>query len=102
MSGFEVLRRQVAIGGVARSGAQVTPDCLVELMQEGETEVREKTRSRNDGVFYFMDLPDGTYQVRATARGKVVSGNASVARTQDGKLFPTWLELQFQRRADSA
>jgi len=58
----------------------------------------DRTRSRQDGLFYFLDLPEGSYSVRAAmpSRGRrcgVVETVTKVSRDADGNLKIEFLHL---------
>jgi hypothetical protein len=58
----------------------------------------DRTQSRQDGLFYFLDLPDGSYGLRAAipSRGRrcgVVETETKVSRDADGNLKIEFLRL---------
>ncbi len=85
-SDWQVLRRQVAIGGQVVdgnnkpvAGVQVTltgmPDAFKQKLKHAadaaetawdDLEKRpDRTQSRRDGIYFFLDLPDGSYTLNA-------------------------------------
>jgi hypothetical protein len=68
------------------------------------TERPDKTQTKEDGLFYFLDLPNGKYTVRVTATklGKRYSGaeeTASVTRDSQGKLRLATVKVALQPTA---
>src|SRR5262249_40085344 len=58
----------------------------------------DRTRSRADGLFYFVDLPNGRYTFsvslpRSPGRFGTAEGKASVARDAHGDTKMTWVNL---------
>jgi hypothetical protein len=94
MSDFEILRRQVAIGGVARDTAGVLAGNVVQVRRKGEDALVSECRSRADGSFFFLDLADGSYTITALAQGSSVSHDAVVARDATNTLRIVWMDLQ--------
>lgn len=106
---WEIVRHQVAIGGCVLDAsnkpiaqAQVIIMSMPEefsLRVEGAAraagtnwedldERLDRTLSRADGIFYFLDLPAGRYTVRAIdpRSGAKDEKSVSVTRDQDGKV----------------
>ncbi|HEX5283592.1 MAG TPA: hypothetical protein VFW30_05690 [Bryocella sp.] len=94
MSDFEILRRQVAIGGIARDPSGVLAGNLVQIRRKGEEALVSEHVCRVDGSFFFLDLPDGNYTVTALAHGNEVSKDATVARDVTDTLRMVWIDLQ--------
>jgi Carboxypeptidase regulatory-like domain len=120
---WEIVRRQVAVAGRVVdgrtgkpfSGATVTiaamPDAFrrkleLRAMQYGAgwnrmAERADRTRSRADGSFYFLNLPDGDYQLSATlpSMGKrygTANAEVSVSRGDDGRMKIAFVDLALQ------
>jgi Carboxypeptidase regulatory-like domain len=120
---WEIVRRQVAVAGRVVdgrtgkpfSGATVTiaamPDAFrrkleLRAMQfgagwNGMAERADRTRSRADGSFYFLNLPDGDYQLSATlpSMGKrygTANAEVSVSRGDDGRMKIAFVDLALQ------
>ena len=58
----------------------------------------DQTRSRGDGHFHFMDLPDGAYTLTATmpesgSRFGSAAGTATVSRDAQGHITPGTMEI---------
>ncbi|HSB70750.1 MAG TPA: carboxypeptidase-like regulatory domain-containing protein [Candidatus Methylomirabilis sp.] len=58
----------------------------------------DQTRSRGDGHFHFMDLPDGAYTLTATvpesgSRFGEAGGTATVSRNAEGHISPGRVEI---------
>ncbi len=94
MSDLEILRRQVAVGGVARDASGVLSGNVVQARRKDTDALIAECRSRSDGSFYFLDLPDGEYTVSALAVGKAASNDAVVKRHANGTLRMVFLDLQ--------
>jgi hypothetical protein len=94
MSDFETLRREVAIGGVARDAAGVLAGNVVQVRRKGEDALVSECRSRSDGSFFFLDLADGNYTISALAHGSSANHDAAVARDAAGSLRVVWMDLQ--------
>jgi hypothetical protein len=61
----------------------------------------DRTRSRRDGLFYFLDLPDGAYELTASvpgfgARYGTVSQSAAVSRDKQGNTKIVYVTLALQ------
>lgn len=95
MSDFEILRRQVAIGGVARDTAGLLTGNVVQVRRKGEDALVSECRSRADGSFFFLDLADGNYTITALAHGGSASRDAAIARDASGTLRMVWIDMQF-------
>jgi hypothetical protein len=120
MSEWQVARHQVAIAGHVTDsiqgkplqGAKITithmPEALRKkldamAMQHGSNwpamgQRPDRTATRADGMFYFLDLPDGEYRLSASLpnagqRFGVVQGAATVSRDVEGKLKMATLNL---------
>jgi len=120
---WETVRRQVAVAGRvldARTG-RLLPGALVTItampaafqkklaakaMQYGAqwagmADRPDRTRSRPDGSFYFLDLPDGDYKVTASLpnMGKRFSAaevKATVSRDASGTMHIAYIDLSLQ------
>jgi hypothetical protein len=66
MAIIEILRRRAAIAGSVTDAVtkRVIPGALVELIAQNL-----KTRTSEDGFFYFLDLPQGFYTLDISAPG---------------------------------
>jgi hypothetical protein len=95
MSDFEILRRQVAIGGIARDASGVLAGDLVQVRRKDEDALVSECRCRTDGSFFFLDLADGNYTITALAHGTQVSKDAAVSRDATDTLRMIWIDLQF-------
>jgi hypothetical protein len=94
MSDLEILRRQVAVGGVARNTSGVLSGNVVEARRKDTDALVGECRSRSDGSFYFLDLPDSEYTISALSVGKAASKDAVVKRDAKGTLRMVFLDLQ--------
>jgi hypothetical protein len=106
---WEVARRQVAIGGrivneagQPVSGAEVTITAMPEALQRklaGAAAVAgagwkdweqrlDLSRAKADGIYYFLDLPAGSYTGRGVDRrsGAAAEKTVSVLWNKDGKV----------------
>lgn len=116
-SAWEITRRQVAIGGrVLDARGQPVPRALVTITTMPEA-LRRKiggaakrgdiapidtdgrgdvSHAAADGVYYFLDLPDGLYTLRGSdpRSGAATEGTASVTSSQDGKVHVAVVDLQ--------
>lgn len=107
MSDWETDRRQIAIAGQVTSAesGRAVPDACVQITAAPErfaTRVRvqaklagsqplDRTTSRGDGSFYFLDLPDGDYMLTAWMPGRLpaydpVVVESQVSRDADGRV----------------
>jgi Carboxypeptidase regulatory-like domain len=120
---WEITRRQLAAAGrvidartgKALQGATVTMTAMPVAFQKklalkalqygaqwsGMPERLDRRRSRLDGSFYFMDLPDGDYQLSATLPGMGRRyGNAeaavNVSRDNTGRVKVAFVDLALQ------
>jgi Carboxypeptidase regulatory-like domain len=95
----EIIRRRVAIGGEVRydTGKPVNGAVVTALRKSDRVE-RDRFISRNDGKYFFMDLPDGEYIVLASAKGRLSEGEATVMRDAQMNLPMTWLDLEITNR----
>ena len=119
----EIVRHQVAVAGRvidARTqqfltGAIVTITGMPELFRRalalkavqygsrwaGMSDRIDRTRARQDGTFYFLDLPDGEYTVTAALpdmgnRYGTVDQKATVTRDASGRMKVAFMELALQ------
>jgi hypothetical protein len=116
---WEPIRHQVAIGGkvtdesglpVARAIVSVDgPDAFdakraSAARRAGETwealvQRIDRTLSRNDGSFFLLDLPNGTYAVKAThAAYGTAEQKAVVKRQKNGKVEMASTELKLVKK----
>lgn len=121
MAEFETIRRQVAISGKVTDSTSGKPlaDVMVEIVSgpsaftsmmavkesvygpsfASSVKRPDKTKTRADGHFHFMDLPDGSYTLRASWKTmKNRYGTAqrvvSVSRTPSGNVILTASDIQ--------
>lgn len=114
---WQTIRHQVAIAGrvvdadgLAIAGAAIeisSSSARFERRVEGAVSAAEasqpasrrfgRTVTGSDGLYYFMDLPDGRYSVRAVhpKSGKHVQKTASVARDAEEKITMVKADLKF-------
>jgi hypothetical protein len=106
---WEIARHQVAIAGRVVdvndkpvAGAEVTITVMPEEFQrkiagvaeasgggwERSNERLDRSFSKADGIYYFLDLPAGRYTVRGVERrsGLQAKKTVSVSRAKDGKV----------------
>ena len=122
---FRTIRHQVAIAGrvtdvitgkpLYRALVSITPDAMpaafkslleARAMQYGEAWTRmserpDMARTAVDGIFYFLDLPDGDYGLTASlvSMGKrygSAQAKATVTRDKNGDINRVFLELALQ------
>jgi hypothetical protein len=120
---WQTVRHQVAIAGKLTdagtgkpvSGAMVSmtdmPAAFRRLlqaraMQHGNAwsamaERPDKARTAPDGIFYFLDLPDGDYTLSASAasmgkRYGIAQANTTVSRAKNGDYKRVFLDLALQ------
>lgn len=120
MSGWQQIRRQVAVVGrvidaesrrplpgvritISAAPAAFTSDLAVRSLQDGAQwaaldERPDRTRTRADGRFHFLDLPDGQYTFTATwpelgSRYGSATGQATVTRNSSGKIALATTEI---------
>jgi hypothetical protein len=123
MGKWETVRHRVAIAGKltdAGTGKPMSGAVVVitkmpaafkglleaKAMQHGErwaamSEKPDRTRTAADGLFYFMDLPDGQYTLAAAlaSKGKrygTAQGTATVSRHKNGDFAMAFLELALE------
>ena len=109
-SAWETIRRQVAIGGRVVdehggpvAGAQVAITSMPESFKPTVAAAADKGKdcqageerpdcvvARTDGVFFFLDLPEGRYKIRAvderSGRAAEKSARVSIDKAQTIKL----------------
>ena len=95
-TGWERVRHQVAIAGrvvgegdQALAGAEVTIVRMPEAFQRRVTAgASGQCLAKADGIYYFLDLPDGRYTVkgRDERSGAEMEKTVSVSRSKDGKV----------------
>ncbi len=106
---WEIIRRQVAIGGrivdkaekpIATAKISITafPKEFEQKLTVAATAARicrpetderpDRIVSRRDGIYFFMDLPDGEYTLKASSSGNGGGEikKARVARDKDGNV----------------
>lgn len=119
MGFWQTARHQVAIAGRVRdtetgkplAGAVITVIAMpvafrrkVELLSKSRaalTERVDRTRSRADGIFYFLDLPEGKYILAAAIpnggrRYGTAQQTANVARDNKGNVKLTSIDFSLQ------
>ena len=112
-SDWEIIRRQVAIGGYVKNkarepvtGARLVITAFPKVFTAriagtraaagadwSATDQRpDRTTSRPDGGYFFMDLPNGDYTVRAAIPGsdEQAEQQVSVSRDPDGRIKIVW------------
>lgn len=116
---WSVARHQVAIGGRVTLGEQPCTGAhvsIVTMPREFEFRIRtaqrarcadwdeldmrpDKTVSRADGTFYFLDLPTGDYGVRCVdpQTRKQMDQSASVRGSKDEKIQMAFLQFELGR-----
>jgi Carboxypeptidase regulatory-like domain len=94
VSETEVIRHQVAICGAVfdREGEPATGVPVVVTDAAGATS--ERTSTRLDGTYYFLDLPDGKYIVTASLPGAEVRQPAVVSRNDKGDIAIAEVDLK--------
>ena len=122
---LRTIRHQVAIAGRVTDAltgrplggalVSITPDAMppafksllkARAMQYGEpwttmSERPDRARTAADGIFYFLDLPDGDYGLTASLadmgkRCGSAQANATVSRDKNGDIKRVFLELAIQ------
>ena len=104
----ERARHQVAIAGRvvgegdrALAGAEVTivrmPEAFKRSVAAG---VSDHCLTKTDGIYYFLDLPDGHYTVkgREGRAGAEMEKTVSVSRSKDGKVKMAVADLKLVGR----
>jgi len=126
MIAWQVARHRVAVAGrvtnsetgKAISGVEVTitesPEAFRQKMQSTSMrygnrwrampERPDRTRTRDDGLFYFLDLPDGSFSFSASLPGSgrrfgIAQERAEVSRDDEGKTKITFVNLSLQPTA---
>lgn len=114
-------RHRVAIGGrvVDEKTKRPVPDAVVALTEvPNEFQVRcdasvdaarqsgpghvkrlDQARTSAAGYYYFLDLPKGTYGLKATGVGRtppVATGKAKVSVDEDGNVVTTMVDLSLR------
>ncbi len=114
MSDWEYMRRHIAIAGLvtdAETGTAV-PDACVQITAAPDSFATrvylqaklagsrplDRTTTRADGSFYFLDLPDGLYTVTTWMPGRAplydpFDGESSVSRDANGRIQTTQLHF---------
>ncbi len=116
-SDWEIIRRQVAIGGYVENiahkpvtganlaitefpeefAAQIAGARAVAGPDWSTTDQRpDRMASRPDGNYFFMDLPNGDYTVCASIQGseEQVEQHASVSRDPAGRIEIAWANFR--------
>jgi hypothetical protein len=95
MIAWEVVRRQVAIGGIVsdETGVPVNRARLT-VQRKRDGVPQDKCESRADGSYYFTDLGDGEYIVTARSGVKRIQREATVKHDDQGTLAMVWLDLK--------
>ena len=87
MTEWEVVRRQVAIGGFVRDEAEAGVSAAsVHAMRKSDGRILGRCTTQDDGSYYILDLPDGEYTVSAEANTVIAQGAAKVLRDGEGSL----------------
>lgn len=96
---WEVMRRQVALCGRVTRGDGV-PVADVEVGIEPRAERGGVVRTRQDGLYFFLDLPDGEYTVatRDPRTGAGGEGRGRVSRDASGKVRAAVVDLKMSPR----
>jgi hypothetical protein len=88
----EIVAHRVAIAGQVIEAATGAPLAGVRVAATGP--VARETSSRDDGVFWFEDLPDGEYAIDAGRAGAPGGhGSPTHARAGDPGARPAWVRL---------
>jgi hypothetical protein len=106
---WEITRRQVAIGGrvldeddrpAVGEGVTVTAT-PTETRQEGADHTRVGHLAKVDAIYYFLDLPAGTYTVRAVHErsGAVGERTVSVSWSEEGRVRMAVADLKLSKAA---
>jgi len=53
----------------------------------------ERVKTASDGVFYFLDLPDGTYEIRVTAAGAQSASATAIVEHGENPFLPTAVDV---------
>jgi Carboxypeptidase regulatory-like domain len=117
---WEIVRHQVAIGGRVVddrdqpvAGAQVTitamPKALRQKIDDAASaagagwqyldERFDRTLTKADGIFYFLDLPGGRYTLQSIAQGSDLQAQrtVSVSWGQDGNVKKAIADLKLSK-----
>lgn len=114
MSDWEIVRRQIAIAGQVMAAGKNTavPDACIQITAAPEqfttrvhwqaklagSQPLDRTTSRGDGSFYFLDLPDGDYTLTTWIPGRLpaydpVVVESRVRRDANGRIQTTHLQF---------
>ena len=106
---WEISRRQVAIGGRVLDeddrpavGEAVTVTATpMETRQEGAHGTRVGHLAKVDAIYYFLDLPAGTYTVRAVHERSGAAGEktVSVSWSEDGRVRMAVADVKLSKAA---
>ena len=108
-TGWEINRRQVAIGGrVLDEDGRPAADAAVtvtaiptEARQEGAKHTRVGHLAKVDAIYYFLDLSAGTYTVRAVhgRSGAMGERTVSVSWSEEGTVRMAVADLKLSKAA---
>ena len=105
---WEMCRRQVAIGGrVLDENERPAADAVTvtaiptEARQEGAKHTRVGHLAKVDAIYYFLDLPAGTYIVRAIhgRTGAAGERTVSVSSSEEGRVRMVVADLKLSKAA---
>ena len=95
MNDWEILRRQVAIGGSTSDDAGVAlAGVRVAVMWAADRSVQAACDSRYDGSYFFLDLPDGAYVVLADLGKRHAEADATVKRDEQQSITMARVNLR--------
>jgi hypothetical protein len=98
MTASSIVRRQVALAGRVMDKHTGKPIADAQVDISGVSLAHGTTRTRQDGVFYFMDLPNGEYALRASnpSGGRAygtAEAKATVARDSDANIKVAYVDF---------
>lgn len=97
MTEWEIVRRQVAIGGFVRDDTEASVSAAsVHATGKSDGRIFGRCTTQNDGSYYILDLPDGEYTVSAEANAVIAQGDAKVLRDGEGSLQIVRLDLRLK------
>ena len=94
MSQTEVIRHQVAICGAVFDREGEPAAGVPVVVTDAAGAASQRTTSRSDGTYYFLDLPDGKYVVTASLRGAEARQSAVVSRNDQGDIAIAEVDLR--------